>query len=392
MLALTPWFLAAVLLGDGAVSSVAVASSRYTQQSLKDRCAIARIVAAEVVNELAFRRWGFPNENHLYLFISKQKIWDGKREVSIFGRDETCGDIEVGSRYDTERRLKVTLGRGTKDDLPSNQFFDLVRVQSATVKRWEITWKNDLTWTCPKPWEHRGHEPLFCVGPGRSAVPLPTLRLAMVKGTSGDFTVASSKLQFTGSNQSTPLLDRDDPLSDLSLKSRCKIAREIASGLAKSFAYSRWFGVVNKNITLAIPLPEESRSGQTQPAIFRPGERCDGIFANHWYVLGPSIAVGLASKVEETLPPSRDFFSVHSKKLATNRWEFSWTFDRSFWTCPKPDEDHYLGQCPDPAAPTIPMPTVRVEVVRESSDEIALVSSVLEFKADDGATSQAGSK
>ena len=220
-------------------------------------------------------------------------------------------------------------------------------------------------------------------------VPVPTLRLALVKGADGGFYVGSSTLQFLGSNQRMHVPDQDAALPDLPLESRCKIARGVATGLAMSFAYSRWFGVVNKNITLAIPLPGKRDSGQSQPAIFRPGERCDGIFANHWYVLGPSIAVNVANNVEATSAPSRELFSVRSKELATNRWEFSWTFDRSFWTCPKPDEDHYLGQCPDPAASTIPMPTVRVEVVRKSPDEIALGSSVLEFKGEDPAVSEA---
>ncbi len=389
MLALTPWLLSAVLLSYGTNNALLTSTRGFPHISLKDRCSIARIVAAEVVDTFAFRRWGFPPGNEIGLFISRQKVWDAEKEFSVFDRSETCGEIEVGSRYVAERRLKVTLGRGRKDDLPRKKLFWLVRVQSASASRWEVTWrKGESAYICPKPWEVRGGIDI-CGRPDRSMVPVPTLRLALVKGADGGFYVGSSTLQFLGSNQRMHVPDQDAALPDLPLESRCKIARGVATGLAMSFAYSRWFGVVNKNITLAIPLPGKRDSGQSQPAIFRPGERCDGIFANHWYVLGPSIAVNVANNVEATSAPSRELFSVRSKELATNRWEFSWTFDRSFWTCPKPDEDHYLGQCPDPAASTIPMPTVRVEVVRESPDEIALGSSVLEFKGEDPAVSEA---
>ena len=63
------------------------------------------------MDTFAFRRWGFPPGNEIGLFISRQKVWDAEKEFSVFDRSETCGEIEVGSRYVAERRLKVTLGK-----------------------------------------------------------------------------------------------------------------------------------------------------------------------------------------------------------------------------------------------------------------------------------------
>jgi len=390
MLALIPSFVASILMTYSGNTTVAMPASGFPQSSLKDRCEIARIVASEVVAELDFTRWGGARDNEINLFISKQRTWDAKRELSIFGKNVTCGDFEVGSRYVGERRVKVTLGRGAKGDLPRKKLFWLVRVQSSTARRWELTWKtSESAYVCPKSWEVRGGIDI-CSPPTRSMVPMPVLRLVLVRGTNGAFSVGSSRLQFLGSNQHLPRPDKDDALSDLPLEYRCKIAREVATGLAMSFAYSRWFGLVGKNITLAIPQPGKSASGQTQPAIFRPGERCDDILTNHWYVLGPSIRVTVANRIAATSPPNREFFSIQSKELETNRWEFSWTFDRGLWTCPKSGEDPYAGECADPTASTVSMPTVRVVMERQSSGELALVSSVLEFEAEEPAVPEAG--
>ena len=60
------------------------------------------------------------------------------------------------------------------------------------------------------------------------------------------------------------------------------------------------------------------------------------------------------------------------------------------WTCPRPDEDHYVGECPDPAVSTIPMPTLRVVMVRESLQKMALESATLEFKAGEPAVPEVG--
>jgi hypothetical protein len=392
MIALTPPLLTAVLMGYAANNAVAIRASEPAHPSLKDRCAIARIVAAEVVDELAFRRWGFPYDNRLLLFISESKI-EKKLETSIFGKNETCGEIEVGSRYFPERRVKVTLGRGKENDLPSNQLFHLVRIQPSSARRWEIAWNTGkYAWTCPKPWEREPHVPQICIGPDSGLVASRTLRISVVKSATGEFTVASSRLEFLRSPRHKPYPGNSDKLSNLSLPLRCEIAYEVSNWVVTAVAYSRWCGLFGKNLTVAIPASAENDPNAAPTSILRPGERCEELRRiDNFYALG-SVAVNIATNGESSLAPSREFISVRTRELAAGHWEFSWTFDKGLWTCPKPEEEHYLGECPDPVVASIRMPTARLEMVRESLNDVWKVVRELEFKADDDATPQAATK
>jgi hypothetical protein len=167
-------------------------------QPLKDRCAIAKIVAKQIVDMKDYSRWGpeisrsVETGDDLNVFVSRRPANDPEKKVSVFRKNESCGALSAKHIYVLNRDVSVTVGSGGRDDLPPEKSFELVWSKTLGPHRWELSWRSDRSiWNCPK-------DSVVCIGLASSPIPLPTLRVIVVKTAAGDFDIESSILEFSG--------------------------------------------------------------------------------------------------------------------------------------------------------------------------------------------------
>ena len=142
--------LVATLLGHS-VAAHAARSDDPGQLSLADRCAIARTVASQMVQEEDFKRkWLGDRPDELYLFVSlRSDRHSPQPEVSIIRKNETCGEMVVDHHYLVPGKVAVTLGKGRKEDIPPNRLFELVRLGLLGDSRWAAAWEIAAAiWRC----------------------------------------------------------------------------------------------------------------------------------------------------------------------------------------------------------------------------------------------------
>jgi hypothetical protein len=167
---------------------------------LADRCKIARLVSTSIMTAIDFSQTDpfFSEELRLFISADCRAAYHGLpnkklANVSLFRKGERCDDILVHRTNPSDPVTKVTVAKGTRDDLPPNETYLFVRTTSKGPRRWQFLWEwNDQVRSCiPKKPVYACWTPLSWP---HDLTNLLIMRIA--KSRRGDVALESSVIEF----------------------------------------------------------------------------------------------------------------------------------------------------------------------------------------------------
>jgi hypothetical protein len=142
--------------------------------SLADRCAVALMIAKEVLEtaEVIRRASDVIGTGRLRLLISQSP--EGHPPVSIFAAGEGCEKHRLPLSWTWGKYIDLDLAAGDVQSFPADPYV-LVSTKPATGSSWEVTWRVDERYrSCSAA---RGTAPCNEGAPRTSGRDMPTMRL-----------------------------------------------------------------------------------------------------------------------------------------------------------------------------------------------------------------------
>jgi hypothetical protein len=181
-----PLFVVILVAASAQVASAKPGPGPLDDVALKDRCAMAVVVAKQIrdVEELTGSLPAKSGRLQFFIAVYRKKQGDYR---SILDADDVCPSARIPRTYFQGSPVDISFAGGTQQDLNPDLHYVLVRSKRMGNGRWAFTWKvGDSVTGC-----RRGGR---CAGPVALIANNPTLKMLVVRQ-SGRFKTAWARLE-----------------------------------------------------------------------------------------------------------------------------------------------------------------------------------------------------